>query len=253
MILFCVAILASTPLWLNPLGRWFAAKLAPHSEHFLVHRATATGNRWVPSDTVLALARVPMNVPLTSVPVVEIEHRVVKHAWIASAQVRRRPPDLVEIRVTEREPVAAIRSAILLIATADGMAVAPVSNDWVWDLPLLTVPHGAESTHAGTIRNLKVQMLLKQVVLLKTTSPDMWRNLNEIHWHNDQIVATFSQPALELLLSPDADEFVWSYLVRFLESSHVSQLSNAKRLDARHPGHIVVSSDSPINQEHGIG
>jgi len=253
MVLFCIAILGSIPLWLNPLGRWCAAQLARHSEHFHVHRTIVTGNRWVPSDSVLALAQVPMNIPLPSVPVGEIEHRVLKHVWIANVRVRRRPPDLVEIHISERDPVAAIRSAKLLIATEDGMAIAPVSNDWVWDLPLLTAPRGAEPVANGTIQHFDIQTLLKQIVRLRKTSPEMWRNLNEIHWHREQIVATFSQPALELILSPDADDLVWSSVVQFLENSPEAQLSETKRLDVRHPGHIVVHRDSPINQEHEIG
>lgn len=253
LLLLGVAAIASVPLWLNPLGRLLAVQLTQHTEHFRVHREIVTGNHWIPADTVLALARVPMDAPLASLPVAEIEQRVMQHAWIASAQVRRRPPDLVEIRIAEREPVAAIRSTTLWIGTADGVAVVPVSNDWIWDLPVLTAPRSMKLEAGQAITNHELKTLLAQVVLLRAASPETWRNLNEIHWQKDRLVATFSQPALELLLAPDADELVWSSFVRFLASAPPEELAEARSLDARHPGHLVVRRDSPINQEREIG
>ncbi|MBU1983503.1 FtsQ-type POTRA domain-containing protein [bacterium] len=253
VVIALAAVAASSPVWYPLLGEFLSQELTGFSESFRVQQVVVVGNRWIPADTVICLADVPLAAPLLSLPVAVIEKRVMQHVWVERASVRRMPPHTVKILITEREPVAAIRSENLLIATRDGMAVAPVSDDWVWDLPLLTVPKYAVPPAGMRIHDTQARSLLHQIVLLRSVSLDAWRNLNEIHSQDGQIVATFSEPPVELLLNAETNDLTWSYIARFLNHAPRYELSRECRLDARFPGRIIVKRHSTTNRESEIG
>ncbi len=97
------------PLWARPLGRLLAAQIVAASNRYRVASVTVAGNRALSQEQILTLAKIPAGAALFHVPVRQVRQRLEAHPWIRYAYVRRRLPDTIEIRVTERVPVAAVR------------------------------------------------------------------------------------------------------------------------------------------------
>jgi cell division protein FtsQ len=82
-----------------------------YSTVFSAREVTVVGAEQVTSDQVRAAAAVPRDSALARLPLAEIAHRVELLDSVASAKVVRDWPDTVRIVLTERRPVAVLRSA----------------------------------------------------------------------------------------------------------------------------------------------
>ncbi len=91
------------------------------------------------ADEVRSYAGVVKGQPLFSVDPDAVAARVLEHPFIASAVVRRVPPDGVEITVTPRAPVAALSAAgaVYLVDARGGVMKSARAGDGL-DLPVIT-------------------------------------------------------------------------------------------------------------------
>jgi hypothetical protein len=243
----------SFPLWAKPLGRVLAAQIVSASRHYRVTSVTVAGNRALSQEQILALAKVPAGAALLSVPVRQVRQRLEGHPWIRYAYVRRRLPDTIEIRVTEREPVAAVRGGGLFMITADSMAVAPLTDNWLWDLPILTPSRALTLRDGVAVRDSSTLALLHEVLVLRAVSTDAWKNLSEMYYAGGQIHATLSQPPLELNLGRGASELAWTSALHLLTARPAGELARCQSMDLRIPGKIVVSMSTPVATERTNG
>lgn len=93
------------------------AALLPTSALFAVETVAVAGDRSLAGDEIVARAGVRPGARLFSVDPGAVARRIERDPRIARAEVRLRLPDRVEITVTERAPVAALRldGAYLLV------------------------------------------------------------------------------------------------------------------------------------------
>jgi cell division protein FtsQ len=105
---------------------WFAADRWP----FRQVRVEASFAR-VSAEQVRAAASPHLNRGFFAVKLDDVRQAVEQLPWVARAEVRKRWPDLLEVRVIEREAVASWGDTRLLTATGD-----------VFDVPGTTMPQG---------------------------------------------------------------------------------------------------------------
>ncbi len=231
------------------LSEWMIQR----SSHFRAERVTVTGTHWVSPDSVRRLADVPLGLPLYSLSTRDIKQRVERHSWVQNAVIYRHAPSEVEICITEREPVAALRGRELLIVTADGTALRPISETWVWNLPLLSPPYTLTLSAGSQISDSLTLLMLNQILILRRQSQPAWRNLNEFYFRGNQLLASFSQPPVEIMLGGGGTEYTWSYLLQFLNRGPRDQMVEHILLDTRIPGKIIVTKDPTISEEQAKG
>ena len=171
-------IVVTQPLWGGWLARVFADQLVDWSDGFRMKHTEITGNHIVKTEDIAHLADVSKGVMLFQVPILAAQRRIESHPWIKRAIVRRRLPDTIEIQVVEREPAAAVRSERLLMITADSIALAPDSDDWVWDFPLLTPPHPVKIAVGRAVTDTSILALLGEALKLRAVSKSAWHNLS---------------------------------------------------------------------------
>jgi cell division septal protein FtsQ len=243
----------TAPLWSGPLARLLATQVKASSRHFRVQQVTVRGLRAVPESEILELARISCGSPLYNVSTAAAERRIGTHPWIRFACVRRRLPDTVEIRVTEREPVAALRGSELLMITADSMVVAPLANGRMWDLPLLTPPRPLKLRAGAALKDAATLALLRETLTLRSVSHDAWRNLSEIYLSDDGMHATLANPTVDLALGQGAGELAWAAALELLRSRPRSTTVPIQSMDLRVPGRIVVMESSSTVEEQVRG
>lgn len=99
-------------------------------------------------DEILLYAGVKTGVPLFAVELDEVAARVMEHPYVASAAVRRVPPDGLEIAVEARTPAAVLAGERLYLLDASGTVMKTAIPGDGLDLPLIT-GIDSESVAAG--------------------------------------------------------------------------------------------------------
>ena len=118
------------------------------SQQLQVQRITVLGNRHLDRDAVLAASGIQMGMKLLEVQEDQASARVVDLSWVQSARVAVQHPDLVEIRVQERQPVALVNAGKeLLVVDGTGQPIEPVSKRVGLDLPVIS---GVEMNHVAS-------------------------------------------------------------------------------------------------------
>jgi len=143
-----------------------------HSAIFEARRIVVDGNEHLSSAEVLRLAGVSSRTNVLWLSTSAIERRLEGDPWIQGASVSRTLPSKISISVTERRPVAMIRSGgRRYVVAADSTVVALASGSVrlpVIDFPPRRVHPGARATWAvGPLRaiqalpsNLRVRIRL---------------------------------------------------------------------------------------------
>jgi hypothetical protein len=172
---------------------------------------------------------------------------------VKAVNVRRRLPDTVELQVTERIPVAAVRGERMMVLTADSMAITPPVENWVWDLPILSPPRSTRFENGVRIKDGAVLALLQQTAIARTVSPDVWKNISEFYYSQNQIHAVLNSPRAELIAGQGVSELAWIGLQNYLEQGEWDSTGSLMTVDLRIPGKLVVSQDEKETSEHEAG
>lgn len=248
-----VFIVGSSPWWSDALAHKFARRLMKGHSHFRVEHVVVTGVSILSEETVLKLAKVPVRHSMFRLPFEEIEKRIAKNAWVKTARVRRRLPDTVELIVTERIPVAAVRGEQLMVLTADSIAITPSAGDWVWDLPILSPPRAARLKNGARVKDDAVLALLQQTARARAVSPEIWNNLSELYYSRNQIHALLDHPRAELIAGKGVSELAWIGLQHYLEQTNLDSAGSLTTVDMRIPGKLVVSQEAKETAEQDAG
>jgi POTRA domain, FtsQ-type/Cell division protein FtsQ len=80
------------------------------SSLFRLHTVTVSGNKILTRREILQAAHLRYNVLLYKVPLRDIEARIKKLHWVHEVAVRRSLPSQISIRISERNPVLAVRN-----------------------------------------------------------------------------------------------------------------------------------------------
>src|SRR5262245_53181786 len=133
-----------------------------------VRNVQVAGLRTIPVSTVTEAAAVPLREPLARVDVDEVQQRVERLPVVERAEISRSWPHTVSIQVTERTPVAAVRSGgAYRLIDAEGVMYRTVDQPGK-RLPVMTigtqpaVAHDAATEAAAVVATLP-HRLVKRV------------------------------------------------------------------------------------------
>jgi cell division protein FtsQ len=132
-------------------------------------KVSVAGERTLSQRQVLAAARVPLGTPLVRLDVGQIQRRVAALRPVASVSVHRDWPQTVAISVTERTPVAAVRTSDGSWGVLDKTGVVFQTLSARPSLPLIDVPSTRDrpllAAAAAVVTSLPAKLLarLRQV------------------------------------------------------------------------------------------
>jgi cell division protein FtsQ len=138
---------------------------------FTITSVEVIGTAHVPADAIRALARVPADATLIRFPADSVAARVAVDPWVASVSVTRVFPSGMRIRVTERVPIAVVRSGTQQwLVDATGMIVATASVGATATIPAIQDVPGLDPRPG---RRTSSEALLNAVAILSGISQQL--------------------------------------------------------------------------------
>jgi hypothetical protein len=231
-----------------------AAGLLGEGDTFRIEYVRISGNQIVPSDSILSLALVPVGSSIFDLPLTVVERRIRRHSWIADVHAKRHLPNVIEIKVTEREPIAALRDNQLFVVTADSIALIPPAEKWIWDLPILSSPTMVHLRDGEPVKDRATLTLLHEALIAFRVDKSLRDNLSEIYYKNGDMQAVLTKPPLVLNLGTGVNELAWIGLRAYISAKPTSNSSsNAEFIDLHIAGKLIVKPINPLNEEPNKG
>ncbi len=224
-----------------PIFRFVSGMLVQVSDRFLIEEVVIKGTKHLPQDSVGLASELKIGMKLFAVHTGEVEERLRQAPWIRDAQVIRRFPRKVEIRVTERVPLASVRQEKFWVITQDSMVVDAPSIHWNWDVPILTPPHSVAVTAGKRLRDSATLALLNELNTAYEVSGSLWANCSELYYRGEEIFCVLNEPDIELRLGHGTGDLAWIGLSELLRDEREPQSTGGQALiDLRFPGKLVV-------------
>jgi cell division protein FtsQ len=225
---------ASSPFWGPPLLR--------RAPGFDAKRVEVSGTRLLAPHEVLAASGVRIGDNVWTDPAAW-EAALRRHPVVADAEVTRRLPGTLRIRVTEKRPAALVQAGTLRPVTAAG-ELLPVDPARVpLDLPLLRAPVKLDAR--GQLPAGPVRALAAEAGRLGELDPALMARVSEVRPDaGGALKLVLSAPAAEVVLPHGAGESRLVHLRAALadvERRAPADSTRARtRLDARWEDQIVV-------------
>lgn len=180
-----------------------------------------------------------------------VERALLAHPWIARAELTRKWPQRLYLRIQEREPVALVQMGELYYVDRQGSLFKPQSPGDPHDFPVIT---GLKPEHflkgEGGLPEVVAQAL-HLLELLKNASPPLTlENTSEIHVDLERgftIYANGLSGALDLGLTEHQEKLtrfaqIWPIL------AHKGYLSRVGRINLDSPQRVLITLKGTENQ-----
>jgi cell division protein FtsQ len=141
------------------------------------------GTKRLSRSVVLQQARLAPNANLLAIRPGQIERSLMTHPWIAKAEVSRRWPHNLHIRIQERDPLALVQiGEELLYVDKHGTLFKPLSPGDPHNFPVIT-GLGPDQFHhpEGALPEVVTQVFHLLEVLKKNPPPLNLENISEVH------------------------------------------------------------------------
>lgn len=135
--LFKIIIYVSAPAALV-IGVWYGYKEFTTSRYLALKKINVIGARTISTDEIIGLSGLEEGRNLFSFKVGAVENAIRKNPWVESVTVKRDLPDVVNINIREREPVALVKLGDIYVMDVSGVIFKKASVDDELDLPIVT-------------------------------------------------------------------------------------------------------------------
>jgi cell division protein FtsQ len=141
------------------------------------------GAKRLSRSLVLEQSKVGSGVSLLAIRPGQVERALMTHPWIAKAEVSRKWPHSLHLRIQERDPVALVQLGIeLLYMDRQGMIFKPLSPGDPHNFPVITGLTPEQFRHpAGDLPQVVTQAFQLMDVLKTNQPPLNLENISEIH------------------------------------------------------------------------
>lgn len=202
------------------------------------------GNKSLSRDQILEMASLNSQTNLLALRPTAVEQALQTHPWIAKAELERRWPNRITLRITERRPVALVQLDKLYYTDLSGFLFKPASPDDPHDFPVITgltqehFPNGQRPPSALVVQVVKLLALLQESPMPLTIS-----QVAEIHADPERgftIYLNGLKTALDLGFTDLPEKIkkmnkVWPFLVQR------GYLDRTGSIDLGHPQRLLLS------------
>jgi len=175
----------------------------------------------------------------------QVERALMAHPWVAKAEVSRKWPNSLHLKVQERDPVALVQfGEELLYMDRQGMIFKPLSPGDPHNFPVITGLTAEQFRHpAGDLTEVVTQAFQLMDVLKTTPPPLNLENISEIHVDLERGFTLYANGvgvALDLGLQEYSEKLqkfaqLWPHLVQ------KGLLTKVNRINLNYPHRVLVT------------
>ncbi|PIU53322.1 MAG: hypothetical protein COS90_06760 [Deltaproteobacteria bacterium CG07_land_8_20_14_0_80_60_11] len=175
----------------------------------------------------------------------QVERALMAHPWVAKAEVSRKWPNSLHLKVQERDPVALVQfGEELLYMDRQGMIFKPLSPGDPHNFPVITGLTAEQFRHpAGDLTEVVTQAFQLMDVLKTTPPPLNLENISEIHVDLERGFTLYANGvgvALDLGLQEYSEKLqkfaqLWPVLVQ------KGLLTKVNRINLNYPHRVLVT------------
>lgn len=182
---------------------WGAAALY-RSDLFSVERVEVAGNVRMSAEEVRAIAAVPAGATLLRFPGGEVAARLEADPRVASAEVSRRFPDGMVLRLTERVPAALVDDGkrTFWLVDADGFVMGRRSTEETAALPVI---RDIERLEVAAGERTGTEALLNALMVLAGLSPDLRSQVRTVSAPTVEKTAVYTVDDVEIFFGSAED------------------------------------------------
>ena len=216
---------------------WFCIKDINHIE--------IEGTKRLTRSVVLQQAKLTSGANLLAIRPGQVERALMAHPWIAKAEVSRKWPQNLHIRIQERDPVALVQiGEELLYVDRQGMLFKPLSPGDPHNFPVITGLGAEQFRHPEGARPEVVTQVFHLLEVLKKTPPPLnLENISEVHVDLERGFTLYANGVgapLDLGLSDHAEKLqkfaqLWPVLVQ------KGLLARVGRINLTYPRRALVT------------
>jgi cell division protein FtsQ len=203
------------------------------------------GAKRLSRSLVLEQSEVGPGASLLAIRPGQVERALMSHPWIAKAEVSRKWPQSLHLKIQERDPVALVQfGEELLYMDRQGMIFKPLSPGDPHNFPVITGLTPEHFRHpAGDLPQVVTQTFQLMDVLKKTSPPLNLENISEIHVDLERGYTLYANGVgvgLDLGLQEYPEKLqkfaqLWPVLV------HKGLLSKINRINLNYPRRALVT------------
>ncbi|OGR26037.1 MAG: hypothetical protein A2139_14060 [Desulfobacca sp. RBG_16_60_12] len=148
-----------------------------------VNNIEIEGARRLSRSLLLQQSKLSPGASLLAIRPGQVERALMAHPWVAKAEVSRKWPHSLHLKIQERDPVALVQfSEELLYIDRQGMIFKPLSPGDPHNFPVITGLTPEQFRHpAGDVTEVVAQAFQLMDELKKTPPPLNLENISEIH------------------------------------------------------------------------
>jgi cell division protein FtsQ len=175
----------------------------------------------------------------------QVERALLAHPWIAKAEVSRKWPHRLHLKIQERDPVALVQiGEELLYMDGQGMLFKPLSPGDPHNFPVITGLTAEQFRHsAGDMPEVVAQIFQLMAVLKKNPPPLNLENISEIHADLERGFTLYAMglgAALDLGFKDYSEKLtkfaqLWPHLVQ------KGLLARLRRINLNYPLRVLVT------------
>lgn len=146
------------------------------------------GTRRLTPQIILDIAKLGPETNLLAIRPAQVERALLAHPWIARAELTRKWPDRIKLRIQERQPVALVQlGEELYYIDRQGSLFKPLSPGDPDNFPVITGLTPENLQHPkGVVPPLVAQTFQLLAVLKKAPAPLNLGNVSEVHLDQDR-------------------------------------------------------------------
>ena len=212
-------------------------------ESLKTQRILIEGSRIIPAQQLYAMAGIAMKSPMYGVDLYTVRNRLLTQPFIRSVGIFRQYPDVIRIRVKEREPIATLNNGSMYYLDAESYLLPYVQTTVKLDLPMINGVNDLQKVHPGD--HVTLPEITQAIQLLQTAQAidsSMYHFISEVNMNGGGDIILYSTDvAVPIYVGrgdiPKKLLTLQSFWSKFVKTGNAEKL---KYVDLRFDDQVVV-------------
>jgi cell division protein FtsQ len=191
-----------------------------------------TGRNHTKKQEIVAIANQMKGRSILAIDLIELRKNILDLGWVEDAVVIRTLPDKLEIRLTERQPVA-------LLQTPDGHQLIDASG------AIITGANPSDFSHLVVASGSGAAIRVSVILDILHSEPELFADVWAVQYVSERRWDIHMRSGLTIRLPEQDPVLAWSQLAKLEQETAITERDLAA-IDLRVPGQLVVEPNIPI-------